>query len=153
MCIRDRCTYSDRESPSDDIRLRAVEYSNVLVRYYDVIKLFDHPFCHTISPHTVTSKGRSNQFVFMLLMNSSSHIHLPGNFVVALPSVDVVSLKSKPLKGRNRLQHLVHIGRLELHGGRRWLRWESVVLNGGRSWNKLTHSPAPLQMKRGPSFW
>ena len=72
-------THRDRKSPSDDIRLGAVEYPNFLVGYFNVIKLFDHPFCHTVSPHSVTSKRRPTCTCTLILYDTihvQQHVHV-----------------------------------------------------------------------------
>ena len=125
-------THRDRKSPSDDIRLGAVEYPNFLVGYFNVIKLFDHPFCHTVSPHSVASKRRPTCTCTLILYDTIHvHVHVqqslfrlfffslflffsgsPGHFVVALSSVYVVSLQSKSLESWNGFQHFVHVSGL-----------------------------------------
>ena len=58
-------THSDSISPSDDVSLRAVEDTNVLVGHLNVVKLFDDPLGHTASPHTVAGKRRSTMYMHM----------------------------------------------------------------------------------------
>ena len=45
-----------------------------------------------------------------------------GDFVVALTTVDVVSIQSQTLKGWDGLQHLIHICWFHLCWASRWLR-------------------------------
>ena len=50
-----------------------------------------------------------------------------GDLVVALATIDVVSLQSQSLKGRDGLQHLLHIGWFHLC----WEGWRLHGMQGG----------------------